>query len=87
MVNINEWSKIHFYWYFGLFLETIFIIKNVYALFTMLVKNGFSVKIKTLKLCENLLKVSSEIKQYVKIRFLDRINDFDQVFSIWNNKN
>ena len=48
----------------------------------MLVKNGFSVKIKTLKLCENLLEVSSEIKQYVKIRFLDRINDFDQVFSI-----
>ena len=29
-------------------------------------KNGFNVKSKTLKLCENLLKVSNEIKQYVK---------------------
>ena len=29
-------------------------------------KNGFNVKIKTLKHCENLLKVSNEIKQYVK---------------------
>ena len=26
----------------------------------------WDVKIKTLKLCENLLKVSNEIKQYVK---------------------
>ena len=65
MVNKNEWSKIHFYWYFGPFPETIFIIKNVNALFTMLV-SGFNVKIKTLKHCENLLKLSNEIKQYVK---------------------
>ena len=28
--------------------------------------NGFNVKIKTLKHCQNLLKVSNEIKQYVK---------------------
>ena len=32
----------------------------------MLVKNGFDVKIKTLKHCDNLLKVSNEIKRYVK---------------------
>ena len=44
-------------------METIFIVKNVYALFTMLTENGFNVK---LKLCWNLLKVSNEIKQYVK---------------------
>ena len=41
MVNQNEWSKIRFYWCFGLFPETIFIIKNLYALFTMLVKKKF----------------------------------------------
>ena len=29
-------------------------------------KNNFNVKIKLLKHCENLLKVSNEIKQYVK---------------------
>ena len=39
-------------------------------------------KIKTLKHCENLLKVSNEIKQYVKIRVLNLINDFEQVFSM-----
>ena len=39
--------------------------ENAYALFTVLVKNSFSVKIKT----------------------LDRINDFEQVFPIQNNKN
>ena len=67
IVNKNERSKIHFSWYFGRFPETILIIKNLYALFTMLgLKNGFNVKIKTLKHCENLLKVSNEIKQYVK---------------------
>ena len=43
-------------------------------------KNCFNFKIKTLKHCENLLKVSNEIKQYVKIQLLDRINDFEQVF-------
>ena len=43
MVNKNEWSKIHFCWYFGPFPETIFIIKNVYALFTMLVNKTVSV--------------------------------------------
>ena len=37
----NEWSKIHFYWYFGPFSETIFIIKNVYVLFAMLLKKPF----------------------------------------------
>ena len=41
MVNKNESSKIHFYWYFGLFPATIFITKNVYDLFTMLVKKPF----------------------------------------------
>ena len=40
-VNKNEWSKVHFYWYFGLFPETIFIMKNVYVLYTMLVKKRF----------------------------------------------
>ena len=35
-------------------------------------------KIKTLKHCENLLKVSTEIKQYVEISLLDLINDFEQ---------
>ena len=60
MVNKNEWSKIRLCWSFGLFTETIFIMKNVYALFTVLVKNAFSFKIKT----------------------LDRINDFEQVFPI-----
>ena len=30
-------------------------------------KNGFNVKVKTLQHCENLLKVSHEIKQYIKI--------------------
>ena len=35
-------------------------------------------KIKTLKHCENLLKVSNEIKQYVEISLLDLINDFEQ---------
>ena len=54
MVNKNEWFKIHFYWYFGIFPETIFSIKNVYALFTMLVKNSFNVK--TIKYCETCLK-------------------------------
>ena len=42
-------------------------------------------KIKTLKHCENLLRVSSEIKQYVKntkIPLLDFISDFEQVFQI-----
>ena len=29
-------------------------------------KNAFNVKIKPLKHCENLLKVSNETKQYVK---------------------
>ena len=43
MVNKNEWSKIHFCWYFGPFPETIFIIKNVYVLFTMLVNKTVSV--------------------------------------------
>ena len=33
--------KIRLYWYFGLFPETIFIMKNVCALFTMLVKQRF----------------------------------------------
>ena len=42
-------------------------IKNVYDLFTTLVKKTVSMlKIKILKHCENLLKVSNEIKQYVK---------------------
>ena len=36
------------------------------SLFHKVVGLGFSVKIKTLKHCENLLKVSYEIKQYVK---------------------
>ena len=35
---------------------------------------------KTLKHCENLLKVSNEIKQYVKIRLLNLVNDIEQVF-------
>ena len=43
MVNKIERSKIRFYWNFGLFPKTIFKIqKSVYALFTMLVKNGFN---------------------------------------------
>ena len=65
MVNKNEWSKIRLCWCFGPFPETTFIMENAYALFTILVKNSFSVKIKT----------------------LDRINDFEQVFPIQNNKN
>ena len=44
-------------------------------------------KINTLKHCENLLEVSNEIKQHVKIRLLDFISDFEQVFQIQNNKN
>ena len=40
------------------------------------------VNIKTLKHCEHLLKVRNEIKQYVKIRLLNLINDFEQVFSM-----
>ena len=39
-------------------------------------------KIKILKHCENLLKASNEIKQYVKNTILDLINDFQQVFPI-----
>ena len=39
-------------------------------------------KITTLKHCENLLKVSNQIKQYEKIFFLNLINDFEQVFPI-----
>ena len=38
----------------------------------MFVKKTVSMlKIKTLKHCENLLKVSNEIKQYVKIQLLN----------------
>ena len=37
--------------------------------------------IKTLKYFENELKVSNEIKQYVKIQFLNLINDIDEIFS------
>ena len=40
MVNKNGRSKICFYWYCGLSHETI--LKLVYALFTMLVKNGIN---------------------------------------------
>ena len=43
----------------------------------MLVKTVSMVKIKTLKHCENLLKVSDEIK-----RLLNLINNFEQVFPI-----
>ena len=39
-------------------------------------------KIKTLKHCQNLLKVSNEIKQYLKHAILDFISDFEQVFQI-----
>ena len=40
--------------------------KPVCALFTMLVKKWFMVNIKVLKHCENLLKVSNEMKKYAK---------------------
>ena len=43
----------------------------------MSVKTVSMVKIKTLKHCENLLKVSDEIK-----RLLNLINNFEQVFPI-----
>ena len=39
-------------------------------------------KIKTLKHRENLLKVSNEIKQYVKNTIVRSHNDFEQVFPI-----
>ena len=44
-------------------------------------------KTKTLKPCKNLLKVSNEIKQYVKVRLLNLINNFEQVPPIKNNEN
>ena len=41
-------------------------------------------KIKSLKHCENLLKVSNETKKHLKkIQLLDLINDFKQVFAIY----
>ena len=67
MVNKNGRSKIRFYWCFGLFPETNFkVLKLVYALFTLFVKKVLMVNIKNLKHCKNLLKISNEIKQYVK---------------------
>ena len=57
MVNENKWSKICFYWYFRLFPETIFIIKDAYALFTMLVK-------KTVSMLR--LKLYNIVKTYLK---------------------
>ena len=39
-------------------------------------------KMKTLKHCENLLKVSNEIKLCKKYDLLNHINDFEQVFPI-----
>ena len=38
------------------------------------------VNIKTLKHCENLLKVSKAIKKYVKLWLLNLINDIKKVF-------
>ena len=40
------------------------------------------VNIKTLKYCENLLKISKEMKQRKKIRLLNLINDIKQVFPL-----
>ena len=47
--------------FFSLSKDHFQIIKNVYALFTMLPKKRFE----NIKLCESLVKVSNEIKQYV----------------------
>ena len=81
MVKKKEWPKIHFYWYFGLFPETIFIIKYLYALFTMLVKKPLQCSnFKTLwKLAESQQWNKTIWK---KMRLLDRINDFEQFLSI-----
>ena len=38
------------------------------------------VNIKTLKHCENLLRVSNEIKQHVKNTIVKSINDIEKVF-------
>ena len=38
------------------------------------------VNVKTLKPCENLIKFSSEIKQYKKNTTVNLINDFEQGF-------
>ena len=43
-------------------------------------KSGVELNIKTLIHCENLLKVSKEIKQYIKMRLLNLINNIEQNF-------
>ena len=79
MVNRNERSKIRFYWYFGLFPETILKIqKPVYLCFIYNVswKTISMVNIKKFKYCENLLTYSNannNIRQYVN-------DDIEQVF-------
>ena len=49
--------------FFSLSKDHFQIVKNVYALFTMLSKKRFQCW--NIKLCESLVKVSNEIKQYV----------------------
>ena len=44
------------------------------------------VNLKTLKYCENLLTVSSEIKQYVKNTIVKSHNGIDEVFPMGTDK-